>query len=128
MEEELLRNNAVIPDALPPAPQQHAPPQQRPSDSSNLLPPLSPEVTRRARPRLALHGRCGPPAPLGAARAAARPSLAVKLPSLESVSSTELQPASAIAVCCPASARAGPRQINQNVDIEAHNVDIRICF
>ena len=76
-----------------------------------------------------------PPGPLGAARAAARPSLGVKLPSLESVTSTELQPASAIAVCCPVSALAGPRRINQNVDIEAQNVDIevqnvdiRICF
>ncbi len=36
--------------------------------------------------------------------------------------------ASAIVVRCPASARAGPRRINQNVDIEALNVDIRICF
>jgi hypothetical protein len=56
------------------------------------------------------------------------PSLGVKLPSLESVTSTELQPASAIAVCCPASAWAGPRRINQNVNIEVQNVDIRICF
>jgi hypothetical protein len=36
--------------------------------------------------------------------------------------------ASAIVVRCPASARAGPRRINQNVDIEAQNVDIGICF
>jgi hypothetical protein len=128
MEEELLHNNAVIPDAPPPAPLQHAPPPQRPGDSSILPPPPSPAVKWRARPRLALHGRCAPPDPLGAARAAARPSLGVKLPSLESVTSTELQPASAIAVCCPASARAGPRRINQNVDIEAQNVDVRICF
>ncbi len=118
----------VIPDAPPTAPLQHAPLQQRPGDSSILPPPQSPAVKWLARPRLALHGRCGPPGPLGAARAAARPSLGVKLPSLESVTSTELQPASAIAVCCPASARAGPRRINQNVDIEVQNVDIRIWF
>jgi hypothetical protein len=114
MEEELLHNNAVIPDAPPPASPQHAPPPQRAGDSSNLPPPPNPAVKWRARPRLrrlALHGRCrgGPPGPLGAARAAARPFLGVKLPSLESVTSTELQSASAIAVCCPASARAGPR-------------------
>ncbi len=36
--------------------------------------------------------------------------------------------ASAIVVSSPASARAGPRRINQNVDIEAQNVDISICF
>jgi hypothetical protein len=120
MEEEPLHNNAVIPDAPPPAPPQHAPP--------------SPVVKRRACKRLALHalGRCCPPGPLGAARATARPSLGVKLPSLESVTSTELQPASAITVCCPASTRALPRRINQkliqNVDIEEQNVDNRICF
>ncbi len=121
LQEELLHKNMVIPDEPPPAQQQHAQQQQRAGDSSNLPPPPSPAVKRRARPRLGLHGRCGPPGPLGAARAAARPSLAVKLPSLESVTSTKLlQPASAIAVCCAASARAGPRQIDQNVDIEAH--------
>ncbi len=109
MEEELLHNKAVIPDEQPPAPLQHAPPQQRSGDSSILLPPPSPAVKWLARPSLALHGLCGPPGPLGAARAAALPSLGVKLPSLESVTSTELQPASAIAVCCPASAQAGPR-------------------
>jgi hypothetical protein len=48
--------------------------------------------------------------------------------SLQSVTSTELQPASAIAVCCPGSARAKPRRINQNVNIEAQNVNISICF
>ncbi len=128
MEEELLHNKAVIPNARPPAPQQHAPLPQRAGDSLNLPPPPSPAVKRRARPRLALHGRCCPPGPLGAVRAAAWPYLGVKLPSLESVTSKELQPASAIAVCCSASARAGPRWINQNVHIEAQNVDIHICF
>jgi hypothetical protein len=64
-----------IPDAPPPAPPQHAPPQQRVGNSSNLQPPPSPAVKQRARPRMALHGQCCPPAPLGAARAAALPSL-----------------------------------------------------
>jgi hypothetical protein len=117
MEEELLHDNAVIPDAPPPAPLQHAPPPQRPGDSSFLPPPPSPAVKWQARPRLALHGWCGPPGPLGAARVAARPSLGVKLPSLESETSTELQ---------PASARARP--IDQNVDIEVQNVNIHTCF
>ena len=45
---------------------------------------------RRARQRLALLalGRCGPPGPMDAARAAARPSLGVKTPSLHSLTST----------------------------------------
>ena len=36
--------------------------------------------------------------------------------------------ASAIVVSSPASARAGPRRINQNVDIEAQNVDNPYMF
>ncbi len=42
------------------------------------------------RQRLALLalGRCGPPGPMDAARAAARPSLGVKTPSLQSLTST----------------------------------------
>jgi hypothetical protein len=62
-EEQLLHNNAVIPDAPQPAPPQHALPQHRAGDPSNLQPPPSPAVKWRARPRLALHGRCGPQGP-----------------------------------------------------------------
>ncbi len=45
------------------------------------------QLLQRARQRLALLalGRCGPPGPVDAARAAARPSLGVKTPSLQSL-------------------------------------------